>query len=116
MRIEPPVHVSSTLCFTEDVYLGKFQIKKGEQIFIHMYSLYHKDSIWVEHEKFIPERFDPQSKYFLTPNGEKRHHYAFVPFLGGKRICVGKTFIEVISKITGPSILSHFDFEFLSEK
>ena len=80
-----------------------------------MHSLYHKDKIWIDHEKFIPERFDPQSKYALTPSGEKRPHYAFVPFLGGKRICLGKTFVEIISKISGPTILSHYDFEFTSE-
>ena len=115
LRIEPPVHVSSVLCFSEDVELGKYKIKKDEQIFVHMHSLYHKDSLWIEHEKFIPERFDPSSKYALTPKGEKRPHYAFVPFLGGKRICLGKTFVEVISKISGPTILGHYDFEFLSE-
>ena len=52
----------------------------------------------------------------MTPSGEKRSHYAFIPFLGGKRICLGKTFVEIISKITGPSVLSHYDFEFTSEE
>ena len=37
-----------------------------------IYGLHHKDTIWRDHEKFIPERFDPKSEYFLTPKGEKR--------------------------------------------
>ena len=53
------MHASSVLCFSEDVELGKFKIKSGEHIFIHTHSLHHKDKIWIDHEKFIPERFDP---------------------------------------------------------
>jgi cytochrome P450 len=53
---------------------------------------------------FIPERFDPSSKYYLTPSGKKRHMNSFGPFLGGKRICVGKTFAEIVSKIVTPII------------
>ena len=40
---------------------------------------------------------------------------AFGPFLGGKRICLGKTFVETISKIIGTSIIGHFDYEFIDE-
>jgi cytochrome P450 len=51
----------------------------------------------------------------LTPNGKKRHAMSFGPFLGGKRICLGKTFVETMSKIIGPSILGNFDFEFVDK-
>jgi hypothetical protein len=27
---------------------------------------------WIEPEKFIPERFNPNSPYYLTPSGKKR--------------------------------------------
>ena len=37
---------------------------------------------------------------------------SFGPFFGGKRICLGKTFVETMSKIIGPSIIGSFDFEF----
>jgi cytochrome P450 len=37
---------------------------------------------------------------------------SFAPFLGGKRICLGKTFVEVVSKAIGPTIVGHFDFLF----
>jgi cytochrome P450 len=41
---------------------------------------------------------------------------SFGPFLGGKRICLGKTFVETMSKIIGPTIFAHFDFEFVDKK
>jgi cytochrome P450 len=39
---------------------------------------------------------------------------SFVPFLGGKRICIGKTFAEVAARLVGPSIFSQFDFDFVN--
>jgi cytochrome P450 len=59
---------------------------------------------------FIPERFDPESKYYLTPDGKKRNPFSFSPFLGGVRICLGKTFVEEVSKVTLPNLLQKFDF------
>jgi cytochrome P450 len=41
---------------------------------------------------------------------------SFGPFLGGKRICLGKTFVETISKIVGPTVLHNFDFEFSNKE
>ena len=80
---------------------------------INVHSLHRNKDEWIEPEKFIPERFDPESKYFLTPNGQKRHPMSFAPFLGGKRICLGKTFAENIGKCVMPIILTAFDFEFV---
>lgn len=67
--------------------------------------------MWIEPEKFIPERFDPNSKYYLTPEGKKRNPLAFNPFTGGKRICLGKTFAEVVSKFIVTPLLWKYDFE-----
>jgi cytochrome P450 len=40
---------------------------------------------------------------------------SFSPFLGGKRICLGKTFAETVVKIVGPNLLYHFNFEYVDE-
>jgi cytochrome P450 len=37
---------------------------------------------------------------------------AFTPFLGGKRICLGKTLVEVMVRFTIPLLFYHFDFEY----
>jgi cytochrome P450 len=52
------------------------------------------------------------SKYYLTPGGQKRHPLAFSPFLGGRRICIGKTFGEIVAKLVVPGFLARLDFEF----
>jgi steroid 17alpha-monooxygenase/17alpha-hydroxyprogesterone aldolase len=80
-----------------------------------MLRLHHNPDEWKEPDKFIPERFDPSSPYYLTPHGKKRHPMSFGPFLGGKRICIGKTFAEMSSKMSIPMILSRFQFEFVDK-
>ena len=67
---------------------------------------------WIEPEKFIPERFNPGHSHYLTPSGAKRNPYSFSPFLGGQRICLGKTFVEAVSKITLTTWLTEFDISF----
>ena len=38
---------------------------------------------------------------------------SFSPFLGGKRICIGKTFAENIAKTIIPIIISQVNFTFV---
>ena len=109
----PPVYYSSTIRMSENVQAGPLRIRKGDPISINMGRMQNHPSEWQQPEKFIPERFDPKSTYFLTPTGKRRNTYSFSPFLGGQRICIGKTFIEVISKLTVPTLLSKFKFDFV---
>ena len=71
---------------------------------------------WQEPEKFIPERFDVNSKYYLTPGGQRRKPATYIPFVGGRRVCLGKTFAEIMSKLVGASMLALFDFEVVDKE
>ena len=73
-----------------------------------MFHLCNNPAEWIEPRKFIPERFNSDSKYYLTPSGNKRNAYSFSPFLGGQRICIGKTFVEAVSKFLVPTMLHSF--------
>ena len=44
-------------------------IKKGTTFRVFIHQIHHDNKYWREPEKFIPERFDPDSAYFLMPNG-----------------------------------------------
>lgn len=79
---------------------------------ISMYHLCNNPDEWFEPSRFIPERFESTHAYFLTPKGTRRNPFSFSPFLGGSRICIGKTFIEAVSKLTVPILLQGFNFEF----
>jgi cytochrome P450 len=100
---------------SEDTQVGKYTFKQGTSFIINMINIHHNPKEWIEPEKFIPERFDPESKYSLTPSGKKRHPMSFSPFLGGKRVCLGKTFADMVSRVIAPNILYNFDFEFVDK-
>lgn len=87
-------------------------LKPSDNFLISFQQLHHDPEQWIQHERFVPDRFDPQSNFYLTPSGQKRHPLAFSPFLGGKRICIGKTFAEILSKVVVPGLLSRLSFEF----
>ena len=96
----------------EDVTAGGLNLKKGDGISINMYGLCNDPKEWKDPTSFCPDRFDPQSDLFLTPAGKRRNPYSFSPFLGGQRICIGKTFVEQVSKLTLPTLWSNFEFSF----
>jgi len=113
LRMEPPVSFSSSNEMLDDVVAGGFKIRKGDPFLIMMQYLANDPKEWIEPERFIPERFEVNSPYYLTPSGKKRNPFSFSPFLGGQRVCLGKTFAETISKLTVTTLLSTFDFHFL---
>ncbi len=39
---------------------------------------------------------------------------SYIPFLGGKRVCLGKTFAENVFRFIFPMIINAFDFEFVN--
>ena len=82
---------------------------------INFRALHFDPTQWIEPEKFVPDRFDSHSEWYKTPSGGNRNPLTFAPFLGGKRICIGKTFAEVTVRFTIPMLFYFFDFEFSKE-
>eukprot|EP00347_Sterkiella_histriomuscorum_P011859 403370835 len=115
LRIEPPLPANQMFIFTEDTQLGPYYIKNGEGIILNIQQIHHNPDQWQVPEKFIPERFDLKSSYYLTPTGQKRNPYSFTPFFGGKRICLGKTFAEIVAKFVVPLIIIQYEFEFVDK-
>jgi cytochrome P450 len=92
-------------------------IKAGASFYISFEAIHHDPAQWPEPEKFEPERFNTKNKdnkWLLTANGKPRNPLAFTPFMGGRRVCLGKTFAETTIRFTFPLIFQHLDFEFVN--
>ena len=122
MRIEPPVGFSTAHEVTQDVVLAQgtkkeLKIRAGDEIHIMMGLLHHDERQWgSDHNSFIPERFDPKSEHYKAPDGKPRHPYAYAPFFGGHRVCLGKTFAETVAKKLIAMILKFYKLEHADEK
>lgn len=69
LRLDPPVTMSTNLKITEDVKLGDYEFKANDSVIIDMYHLHRNPKYWQEPEKYLPERWNASSPYYLTPSG-----------------------------------------------
>ncbi|XP_074275345.1 cytochrome P450 97B2, chloroplastic [Silene latifolia] len=103
-----------------------YQIPAGTDIFISVYNLHRSPYFWDKPHEFEPERFLVQNKTeeiegwsgydpsrspgALYPN-EIVSDFAFLPFGGGPRKCVGDQFALMESTIALAMLLQKFDVE-----
>lgn len=113
LRLEPPVRIATPHTFTEDVTIGGFPFRKGQCFNISLYHMHRNPQEWIQPDDFIPERFDPNSKFYLTPGGKTRHPGSYMPFLNARRICLGKPFADLVSKAVAILFLAQLDFDFV---
>ena len=67
------------------ITLGGYAIGKSWDLIISPYVMHRSEHFWSHPDDFIPERF-------LTDDLKSMHKYAYMPFGGGPRICVGEHF------------------------
>jgi cytochrome P450 len=84
MRFMPPAWVVPRTA-TRDDYIDGHKVPKGATVIIPIHAIHHDERFWPEPETFDPERFLPE-------NVKGRHRSAYLPFGGGRRICIGTSF------------------------
>jgi cytochrome P450 family 3 subfamily A len=87
----------------EDTTLGPYNVKKDTLINFPIYAMHHNPKYFPEPEKFKPERF-------LKNEGEENlaTQFAFIPFGGGPRQCIGMRFAMVEVKIAMAKLLANY--------
>jgi cytochrome P450 len=84
MRLYPPAWAMGREAL-EDVAIGPYRLRKGTMVFFSQY-IVHRDPRWFPHpERFWPERFTAEAK-------AARPRFAYFPFGGGGRQCIGESF------------------------
>ncbi len=84
MRLYPPAWAFSRSNINDDE-LGGYSIKRGSLIYISQTVTHRHPAFWEDPERFDPERFTPQ-------RSAMRPKYAYFPFGGGPRACIGSQF------------------------
>lgn len=100
LRLYPPAHTISRAALADDV-LGGVRVPAGAVITIIPYVTHRNPTLWDEPERFIPERFEPEAV-------AARHRFAYLPFGGGPRICIGNNFAMVEAQIIVAGIAQRY--------
>ncbi len=100
MRLYPPVWIL-TREPTEDVMLGDYLIKKDSTVYVSAFITQRDPRFFENPEEFKPERF-AKDVVEAIPD------YAYFPFGGGPRICIGNSFAQMASKIIVATIVQHY--------
>ena len=114
MRINPPAPSTFPSMFSKKTKIGEVEFTTDTSFFINIQAIHNDPKVWISPEVFNPDRFDPKSPMCKRPDGKPRSPLAFCAFSGGKRVCLGKTFAEIMLGYTIPLIYYHLDFEFIN--
>jgi cytochrome P450 len=91
MRLYPPVWATSREPY-EDDEVGGVRLPAGTTVTLSQYVTHRDPAFWPEPERFDPERFNPE-------RSAERPEYAYFPFGGGPRRCVGQQFAMMEGQI-----------------
>jgi len=83
MRLYPPAWAVGREAI-EDVEVGGLVIPKGQQVMMSQWVVHRDPRWWPEPESFKPERW--------LEDAPQRPRFAYFPFGGGPRVCVGNHF------------------------
>jgi cytochrome P450 len=100
MRLYPPAHAIARTAIRED-RIGGVRVPTGATISISMYVTHRNPNLWPEPDRFDPERFAPAAV-------AQRHRFAYLPFGGGPRICIGNSFAIAEAQVVVAAIAQRY--------
>lgn len=106
MRLYPPIYVIQRTA-VEDDELGGYRVAAGTDVTISIYAIHHNQAHWENPEGFDPDRFLPE-------RSAGRERYAFMPFSGGGRICIGNNFALMEAKVVLAMIAQKFRLDLVT--
>ncbi|SOD78414.1 Cytochrome P450 [Spirosoma fluviale] len=102
LRLYPPAWIMSRRA-REDDHIGPYTIPAGDTALVCPYLLHRDPANWPEPERFDPDRFAPGGPK------DKLHSYAYLPFGGGPRLCIGNQFALMEMQILLALFVRRFD-------
>jgi cytochrome P450 len=103
LRLRPPVWALFRCPLTDDE-AGGYRVPSFTTIILSPYVTHRHPEFWDDAERFDPERFLPERV-------AGRPRYAFFPFGGGPRMCLGAEFATMEGVLALASIAQEFQIE-----
>jgi cytochrome P450 len=107
LRMYPPTWTLVPRCAAQEVTLGGYRIPRGTWVFISPYATHHDPRYFPEPDRFDPERFSPQR--------QQASQFAYMPFGGGPRICIGNHFSIALLTMALVTIAQRFRITLLGQ-
>src|SRR6195256_573857 len=102
LRLWPPAPAYGVAPLKDEVIGGKYKLKKGTFVLVHVLALHRDPSVWGPN----PDAFDPEN--FSKEAEAARPINAWKPFGNGQRACIGRGFAMHESALALGMILQRF--------
>ncbi|SEF07255.1 Cytochrome P450 [Streptomyces sp. 2112.3] len=108
MRLYPaaPVISRRAVAATE---IGGYRIPAGADVVVAPWVTHRSPELWEDPERFDPRRFAPERE-------AERHRYAWFPFGGGPRACIGAHFSMLESVLALAVLLRTYELEAVDQE
>jgi cytochrome P450 len=106
LRLYPPAWTIERDALAADDVAGT-PVPAGSMVAISPYLVHRHPGFWPDPAGFDPRRFLPGGH----GDAATRHRYAFIPFGGGRRACVGASFAELETVLVLVTIARRFRLE-----
>ena len=101
LRLYPPAWITDRVALDADEANG-VGWPKGTLVTPYIYGLHHHPDFWTEPERFKPERMSAELK-------RERPAYAYIPFGGGPRLCIGYSFAMMEMQVVLAALVRRFN-------
>jgi cytochrome P450 len=108
MRLYPPAWTVERDAVADDDVAG-VRVPAGSLVAIPPYLVHRHPQSWPDPAGFDPRRFLPDGHG--GPAGLSRHRYAYIPFGGGRRACIGSSFAEFETVLVLAAIARRYRLE-----
>ncbi len=100
MRLYPPVWAVGRMAIDDDEIMG-YRIPKGSNLMLSQWFTHRHPAFWENPDRFEPERFRAE-------RAAGRPRYAYFPFGGGPRMCIGQIFALTEAQLVLASVAQRY--------
>lgn len=109
LRLYPPAWVLNARDAAADVLIDGYVIPEGSSVFVSPYAVQRSPHYFDDPLMFNPERFSPENEKLIP-------RYAYFPFGGGPRVCIGNSFAMMEAQLILATIAQRFSLSLMPDQ